>query len=152
MKSHDTNKGYPNTVAFIFVKNVIMKRFLVSVLAVVVTVGLSAQTKNADEVKFDGFKDVEPLQRREFSRIYSGKNILIEGNDGGIIRAKIINISAGGMKIETNKKIDIGHDLNVNFSLDKNTSVKCQFTPLSQSSDEESPDKFCKTSENCHIL
>ena len=28
-----------------------MKRFLVSVLAVVVTIGLSAQTKNADEVK-----------------------------------------------------------------------------------------------------
>lgn len=96
---------------------------------------------NDGTVEFLSPRDVENLQRREYSRIKPDKNILIDDN-GDIIRARIINISAGGMKILTNKKIDIGHEVNVNFSLNKNTAVNCTFMPLAQSADENDETGF----------
>lgn len=76
------------------------------------------------------------LQRREYTRIDFTKNILIKERDKEEnIKAQVLDVSAGGMKISTPQEISLSKDYKVNFELDRNIQINCYFQPIRIESD-----------------
>lgn len=68
------------------------------------------------------------LQRREFTRIQSNDKIsLQQGNDE--YAAKIIDISAGGLKVETINQLELLTDYQTKIQIDKKV-INCIFEPI----------------------
>ena len=68
------------------------------------------------------------LQRREYSRISVNKEVSLKDTQGDIV-AKIIDISAGGIKLSTNCQLNLmqSYEININIDSDK---VVCEFEPI----------------------
>lgn len=71
------------------------------------------------------------LQRREYTRVDFSKNILISEKDSDKnIRATILDISAGGMKISSYDEISISKDYKINVEVDRSIKIDCLFQPI----------------------
>lgn len=68
------------------------------------------------------------LQRREFTRISSEKTIILN-KQNNIIEAKIMDISAGGLKVSTKEQLELQAEYETEFYVD-NKSVKSVFEPI----------------------
>lgn len=69
------------------------------------------------------------IQRREYTRVETDKNILLI--DGGRnIRSTIKDISAGGMRIITKEKLIKNKNYKADINLEKNISISCTFKPI----------------------
>lgn len=68
------------------------------------------------------------LQRREYSRIQTDKNITLK-NDEQEIESKIIDISAGGLKLTTNIQLELLKDYKIEFDIE-NKKIECYFEPI----------------------
>ncbi len=75
------------------------------------------------------------LQRREYTRIEYSKNILLKDQDK-TIKASIIDISAGGLKLTTPEEMSLAKDYRVNFEVEKNILLDCLFQPIRIEADE----------------
>ncbi len=69
----------------------------------------------------------EILQRREFTRIPLEKNIKLKDED---ITCHCLDISAGGMKLETDKELDTEKDYTISFSLEGSANINCCLRPI----------------------
>ena len=79
-------------------------------------------------ISFDK-KDYELLQRREYTRIDFEKEFTLKDADNDYV-CKTIDISAGGMKILLDKKINVANDYPIQFSLESNIPIECFFKPI----------------------
>ena len=79
-------------------------------------------------ISFDK-KDYELLQRREYTRIDFEKEFTLKDADNDYV-CKTIDISAGGMKILLDKKINVVNDYPIQFSLESNIPIECFFKPI----------------------
>ena len=71
------------------------------------------------------------LQRREYSRVDFAKNIFLkEKNTDNNIKASVLDISAGGMKISSFDELSINKDYQINFELDRSIQIDCLFQPI----------------------
>lgn len=86
-------------------------------------------------------EEIIVLQRREFVRTPMEQKILIRGENGENVRALITDISAGGMKAETNKPLTVKKVYPINISVDEKIRLKCDFTPMTVAYDEQN-DKY----------
>ena len=66
------------------------------------------------------------LQRRKFTRIKYIEDLeLINGND--VYKIRTLDLSAGGMKIQTKDNIDIEKDYHVTIKLSDEQEIKCKY-------------------------
>lgn len=86
-------------------------------------------------LKIKSAENYEILQRREFTRIPLEKKITLKDED---IKCKCLDISAGGMKLETDKQLDMEKDYTVSFSLENNISINCYLRPIRITKDKKS--------------
>ncbi len=68
------------------------------------------------------------LQRREFSRIQTNKKIILKDNEK-TINSKIIDISAGGLKIKIDEQLELLKQYEVQINID-NRDIKTLFEPI----------------------
>ena len=68
------------------------------------------------------------LQRREFSRVNLNKEISLTDSTGSI-NAKIIDISAGGLKIETKQQLELLKEYGLSLKIE-NQEVNTKFEPI----------------------
>ncbi|MBQ2644760.1 PilZ domain-containing protein [bacterium] len=69
------------------------------------------------------------IQRREYTRVEIHKNILINYQNKNI-RAEIIDISAGGMKLTADTEMFKNIDYKTDINLDTNLFISCLFRPV----------------------
>lgn len=72
-------------------------------------------------------QESETIQRREFTRIPIEKKVVLKEDN---ITCNCLDISAGGMKLETAKQLDMEVDYTVNFELENNTKINCYLRPI----------------------
>lgn len=71
------------------------------------------------------------LQRREYTRIDFSKNILINEKDSdSTIKATILDISAGGMKISSCSELSLSKDYKIYVEIDRSIKIDCLFQPI----------------------
>ena len=70
------------------------------------------------------------IQRRKYTRVEINKNILIYTEDKPPIRATVTDISAGGMSIISDTKMEIKTNYQIDLKLENNTSISCKFNPI----------------------
>lgn len=70
------------------------------------------------------------LQRREFTRISMEKKVNLKIDKEDKITCKCLDISAGGMKLEADKQLDMEQDYTVSFSLENNVNISCYLRPI----------------------
>lgn len=68
------------------------------------------------------------LQRREYSRIHMDKEIVLT-KEGSNIDAKIVDISAGGLKVTTNEQLELMAQYSLSLNID-NEITSCTFEPI----------------------
>lgn len=68
------------------------------------------------------------LQRREYSRIHMNKEIVLT-KEGSNIDAKIVDISAGGLKVTTNEQLELMAQYSLSLNID-NEITNCTFEPI----------------------
>ena len=68
------------------------------------------------------------LQRREYSRIHMDKEIVLT-KEGSNIDAKIVDISAGGLKVTTNEQLELMARYSLSLNID-NETTNCTFEPI----------------------
>ena len=68
------------------------------------------------------------LQRREYTRIQINKEIEITYKDKHY-KAKLIDLSAGGIKLSTNKQLELLKEYNLQLEVE-NKPIKCKFEPI----------------------
>lgn len=68
------------------------------------------------------------LQRREYSRIHMDKEIVLT-KEGSNIDAKIVDISAGGLKVTTNEQLELMAQYSLSLNID-NETTNCTFEPI----------------------
>ncbi len=78
-------------------------------------------------LKIKSSDNYEILQRREYTRIPLDRNIKLKDED---INCHCIDISAGGMKIETEKKLDTEKDYTISFTLEGSATINCYLRPI----------------------
>ncbi len=94
---------------------------------------LDSVNKNILKIKM--IDKYEVLQRREFTRIPLESEVLLKDDN---ISCKCLDISAGGMKLECDKQLDMEKDYTISFSLDTGAAVNCYLRPIRISKDENS--------------
>ena len=68
------------------------------------------------------------LQRREYTRINIDENVELE-TDALKYTAKLLDISAGGMKISTKEQLELLKKYEVKINIE-NKEIKCEFEPI----------------------
>ena len=69
------------------------------------------------------------LQRRKFTRIKFIEELeLINGDN--IHRIRTLDLSAGGMKVQTGDNVNIEKDYNVTIKLSEEQEIKCKYQPI----------------------
>ncbi len=91
------------------------------------------------EISEDGIKVLYPishkfLQRREYTRVDLDKAIELY-DETTPIPSKIIDISAGGLKLSSTEQLLLTKDYKISVNLDVNVSVNCLFHPIRIESD-----------------
>lgn len=69
------------------------------------------------------------LQRRQYTRIKYVYDLDLTF-DGGINKITTLDISAGGMKFQTNENINIEREYSIVLPLSEKQSVECHFSPI----------------------
>lgn len=69
------------------------------------------------------------LQRRQYTRIKFMHDLEIKSNAGSI-NISTLDISAGGMKIHSADKIDIGTVYEIEIPISETKNIKCSFDPI----------------------
>lgn len=77
------------------------------------------------------------LQRRQYTRIKYMHDLEMK-YDGKAYRIKTLDISAGGMKIHTEEKIDIEGNYEISLPISDASSVNCTFQPIRIEKSDES--------------
>lgn len=77
------------------------------------------------------------LQRRAFTRVKLMKNMTLS-LDGATYKIKSLDISSGGMKLETKEKLDINTEYDLALPLIKEQSINCklEFIRIEKNDDE----------------
>lgn len=71
------------------------------------------------------------LQRREFLRVpMNSRPVELKDNLGKSIEAKLLDISAGGMKLETDVQLDLQINYSIEFQLDARLNANWIFQPI----------------------
>ncbi len=91
------------------------------------------------EISEEGIKVLYPishkfLQRREYTRVDLDKAIELY-DETTPISSKIIDISAGGLKLSSSEQLLLTKDYKISVNLDVNVSVNCLFHPIRIESD-----------------
>ncbi len=73
----------------------------------------------------ESFKDI---QRREYSRVSFGGNIVFA--DMPEVETKSVDISAGGLKFISAKKLEVGHGYDIVLNLNNKLEIKCAVEPI----------------------
>ncbi len=68
------------------------------------------------------------LQRREYSRIHTNTDIVLNHN-GNSIKAKASNISAGGLKVITQEQLELLKNYKMTLTIE-NKEIKTEFQPI----------------------
>ena len=76
------------------------------------------------------------LQRREYTRIEFNSDTVLnyENNE---IEAKIIDLSAGGMRVASNQELSMSADYSFCLTLDKNQTISAIFSPVREDKNED---------------
>lgn len=69
------------------------------------------------------------LQRRQYTRIKFMHDLEIKSNAGSI-NISTLDISAGGMKMHSTDKIDIGTVYEIEIPISETKNIKCSFDPI----------------------
>lgn len=85
---------------------------------------------NSKTLKFKFNKEeFDILQRREYTRVDLEKEFTLKTPQKEYI-CKCIDISAGGMKLKTEIDLDTEKIYNIEFSLENNIPIQCDFKPI----------------------
>lgn len=79
--------------------------------------------------------DYKFLQRREYTRVCITKEIILLSSENKI-KAQMLDISAGGMKITLKEQLNLSEDYKISLSFDKNLSLDVSFQPIRLESDD----------------
>ena len=92
---------------------------------------LASDIKNSGEniLTINPPKKKTVIQRREYTRVEIHKNILIN-HDNHNIRAEIVDISAGGMRLLTNEEMFENISYQTDINLENHLSFSCKFSPI----------------------
>jgi len=92
---------------------------------------LSSDLKSADKKFLIINKPLRStvIQRREYTRVEVHKNILIN-HENKNIRAEIVDISAGGMRLFADKEMFADMDYQVDICLETRVNFSCKFSPV----------------------
>ena len=83
---------------------------------------------NTVKVEFDKNK-YDQLQRREYTRIDLKKEFTLKDDDKSYV-CNCLDLSAGGMKFETEAALDCAKDYPIEFSLESKIPIECFFKPI----------------------
>ena len=99
---------------------------------------LTCKLEGAEEKKLtvSAPKSVVVIQRREYTRVELNKNILIDDGEKKI-RATIMDISAGGMRLSAETEMKKDKDYAVDINLDSNLFISCTFRSVRVVFEEE---------------
>ncbi len=70
------------------------------------------------------------LQRREYTRVEFNSNIILTTSANQQIDALVTDLSAGGMRLISNKELSMSEDYTFNLKLDKTQEIKAIFSPI----------------------
>lgn len=84
--------------------------------------------ENTIKVEFDKNK-YDQLQRREYTRIDMHKEFTLKDEDKAHA-CTCLDLSAGGMKIETEAELECTKDYEIEFSLESKIPIECFFKPI----------------------
>lgn len=85
-------------------------------------------TEKIIKVEFNK-ENYEQLQRREYTRIDMEKEFTLKNGEESIV-CVCLDLSAGGMKLETTAKLNIAQDYPIEFSLESKIPISCFFQPI----------------------
>ena len=86
--------------------------------------------KSENIIKVEFNKDnYEQLQRREYTRIDMEKEFTLQNGEESTV-CVCLDLSAGGMKLETSAKLKIAQDYPIEFSLESKIPISCFFQPI----------------------
>lgn len=99
---------------------------------------LSSELKSVDGKILTVLKPYKEkdIQRREYLRVELNKNILIY-TEGKTIRATVLDISAGGVCIISDTKMETDVDYKFDINLEKDISISCKFRPIRVNLEED---------------
>ena len=86
-------------------------------------------------VEFDK-KNYDQLQRREYTRIDMHKEFILKDDEKSYV-CTCLDLSAGGMKIQTEAELDRLKDYAIEFSLESNIPIECFFRPVRVTADKD---------------
>ena len=86
------------------------------------------KSQNTIKVEFDKNK-YEQLQRREYTRIDLKNEFTLKDEDKSYV-CSCIDLSAGGMKFETEADLKCTQDYSIEFSLESKIPIECFFRPI----------------------
>ena len=69
------------------------------------------------------------LQRREYTRIEFNSSVILKSTNNEI-EAKIIDLSAGGMRVSSTDELAMSADYSFNLMLDKTQTITAEFSPI----------------------
>lgn len=72
------------------------------------------------------------LQRREYTRIEYNSNIILNSHDSIQVDALVTDISAGGMRLVSQKELSLSLEYNFSLKLDKLQEISAVFVPIRQ--------------------
>ncbi len=84
--------------------------------------------QNTIKVEFDKTK-YDQLQRREYTRIDFKNEFTLKSEDKSFV-CTCIDLSAGGMKFETEADLKCSQDYEIEFSLESKIPIECFFKPI----------------------
>jgi len=70
------------------------------------------------------------LQRREYTRIEFNANVVLTTNSNQQIDALVTDLSAGGMKLISQKELSMSEDFAFSLKLDKTQEISALFSPI----------------------
>lgn len=71
----------------------------------------------------------EQLQRREYTRVEMDKEFTLKYGEESVV-CKCLDLSAGGMKLETTVKLKETEDYSIEFPLESKIPIECFFQPI----------------------
>lgn len=87
-------------------------------------------SRENDIIELATTSDYSIIQRREYSRVDLKQGTIVFQDAGDDLTANILDISAGGAKIITNKPLEINKYYEVEICLPNNMRINCAFSPI----------------------
>ena len=77
------------------------------------------------------------LQRREYTRIEFNSSIELQTSENQFFDALIMDLSAGGMRVVSNKELSMSEDYNFVLKFDKSQEINAVFSPIREDKNED---------------